>query len=103
MRSVTAIAVLLLLSSGTAWAGETPSITADNLMATAPRNCIDAAGHQAVCGPDPSNPIHECRAADGFGSCPQDPKCFREDGLRVRCVRPVTVIRDDKPRPKPKG
>lgn len=55
------------------------------------RACVDARGAQAECGPDPGG-WHECRAADAFGRCPNDPRCFDRQGAQVRCVRPVVSV-----------
>jgi hypothetical protein len=54
--------------------------------------CVDAAGHQAWCGPSPSQ-WHECRASGAFGRCPDDPACFDDQRKQVVCVRPVVPIK----------
>ena len=52
------------------------------------RDCIDAAGHKALCSAYDADPNqwHECRASDSFGRCPKDPTCFDDGGKQTRCI-----------------
>jgi hypothetical protein len=83
MHGFLASMILLLAASGAVSAPEYPS--------PEPRRCVDAKGRMAQCGVDPST-WHECRAADPFGRCPGDPRCFDGAGAEVRCTRPVVTI-----------
>lgn len=86
--SLAAVAVVsALLAMTGAPAGDQP-MAAPQVPA---RACLDSLGVQAECGrnfPHPST----CYAADAFGRCDGDPRCFAPDGFQVRCVPPVRRI-----------
>jgi hypothetical protein len=81
---MTWLAILMALTTQAA----PPPLAPQSAPPVPPLACVDAKGAQAQCGRDPSA-AHECRAADGYGRCPDDPKCFDERGAQVVCVRPV--------------
>jgi len=81
---MTWLAILMALALQTA----PPPLAPKTAPPAPPRLCVDAKGAQAECGLDPSA-AHECRAADGYGRCPDDPKCFDARGVQGICVRPV--------------
>jgi hypothetical protein len=83
---MTWLAMLMAL----AMQGAAPSVPSKSAPVPV-RACVDAKGAQAECGRDPAA-FHECRAADGYGRCPHDPKCFDSRGVQVICVRPVVAI-----------
>ncbi len=57
-------------------------------------DCVDARGLSATCGEFDTPGQHECYAADNFGRCPGDPKCFRPTGEQVICRWPVVKQTD---------
>ncbi len=58
------------------------------------RGCVDARGLMATCGESDAPGMHECYAADNFGRCPGDPKCFRPTGEQTYCRWPVVKVGD---------
>jgi hypothetical protein len=83
-----AAAIMLMLQSLPSWAHPGPSASLLVAAPGPPRDCVDAKGQEAECGEDPTV-WHECYAADQYGRCPPDPKCFDRQFTQVRCAPPV--------------
>lgn len=100
MRLILTVAMVLGLA---ACGPSRPSAPASPLAETAKapatiRVCRDAAGHRAECLEDPVEP-RECVAADEFGRCPGDPKCFDDKGVQIHCAIPVNWVTIPAPKP----
>ena len=85
MGAMAAIALLLAVTAA-------PPLSAEGQIVPTPRiparSCVDLLGSEAECGArDPERSF--CYAADMFGRCSGDPKCFTPEGTQVQCVLPV--------------
>lgn len=88
MGAMAAMAFLLAVTA-------TPPLPVEGQIVPAPRvparSCRDLLGFEAECGARFPNQV-QCYAADAFGRCDGDPKCFAPDGTQTRCVLPVRWI-----------